>query len=84
MKYKTAKELIENIKTYEEMDDLIVFKKPYNKSITFTFKDETTATMDLKKYRYISLSNHGFLFIQDKPYDIIPVHLNNVADIQVR
>lgn len=84
MKYKTAKELTEEIKQHEEMDDLIVFKKPYNKTITFTFKDNTTNDMDLKDYRYISLSHHGFLFIQDNPYGIIPVHLNNVSDIQVR
>lgn len=84
MKYKTAKELTEEIKKHEEMDDLIVFKKPYNKTITFTFKDKTTKIMNFKDYRYISLSHHGFLFIQNNPYDIIPIHLNNVADINVR
>ena len=84
MKYKNAKEIIEKIKHYEEMDDLIVFKKPYIKTITFTMKDGTTKEMEMKKHSYISLSNHGFLFIQKEPYDIIAVHLNNVEDMMVR
>lgn len=84
MKYKTVKEIIEKTKHYDEMDDLIVFKKPYTKTIEFKMKDNTTKTMDMKDYSYISLSNHGFLFVQKDPHDIIPVHLNNVADIMVR
>lgn len=83
MKYKTAKELISQIKHYDEMEDCIVFKKPYNKTIQFHMKDETITEMDMKKYSYISMSNHGFLFIQNEPYDIIPVHLNNVKDFTV-
>ena len=42
MKYKNAKDIIEKIKHYDEIDDLIVFKKPYIKTITFTMKDGTT------------------------------------------
>ena len=83
MKYKTAKELITQIKHYDEMEDCIVFKKPYNKKIQFNMKDGTLIDMDMKDYSYISMSNHGFLFIQNEPYDIIPVHLNNVKDFTV-
>lgn len=84
MKYKNAKDIIEKIKHYDEIDDLIIFKKPYIKTITFIMKDGTTETKQLKDYTYISLSNHGFLFIQKEPYDIISVHLNNVEDMIVR
>ena len=83
MKYKTAKELINQIKHYDEMEDCIVFKKPFNKKMHFTMKDDTIIEMDMKDYRYISMSNYGFLFIQDNPYDIIPVHLNNVKDFTI-
>lgn len=84
MKYKIAKELIEKIKQYGEMDDLIVFKKPYNKTIIFKMKDKTEKVMDLKDYNYISLSNHGFLFIKQEPYARTPVHLNDVEDLIVK
>ena len=81
MKYKIAKELIEKIRQYEQMDDLIVFKKPYNKNITFKLKDKTRQHMTLKDYSYISMSNNGFLFIQKEPYNTTTIHLNNVEDI---
>lgn len=84
MKYRIAKELIEKTKKYDEMDDLIVFKKPYNKTITFIMKDNTIREMNLKEYSYISLSNHGFLFITKKPYKRTPIHLNNVKDFIIR
>ena len=84
MKYKAVREIITETKHYNEMDDLIVFKKPYNKTIHFKMKDKTEKTMNMKDYSYISLSNHGFLFIQKDPYDIIAVHLNNVEDLMVR
>lgn len=83
MKYKTAKEIINRIKHYDEMEDCIVFKKPFNKKIQFIMKDDTIMEMDMKDCRYISMSNYGFLFIQDNPYDIIPVHLNNVKDFTI-
>lgn len=83
MKYRTAKEIINNIKHYNIEEDLIVFRKPYNRSITFDMKDKTTKTFDMRECRYASMSNYGFLFIYDRPYDIIPVHLNNVEDITV-
>lgn len=83
MKYKTAKDTTDQLKRYNEMDDLIVFRKPFNRKIIFQLKDSTEKTMDMKDYRYISLSNHGFLFIQDNPYDIIPIHLNNVKEITI-
>ena len=84
MKYKVAKELIAETKHYDEMEDLIVFKKPFNKTIQFTLKDGTTLSMNMKDHSYISMSNHGFLFIQKEPYDMIAVHLNNVEDLIVR
>lgn len=84
MKYKVAKEIIDKVKHYDEMEDLIVFKKPYAKTMEFTMKDGTENVMTMKDYSYISLSNHGFLFIQREPYDIIPVHLNGVEDLVVR
>ena len=84
MKYKAVKEIITETKHYNEMDDLIVFKKPYTKTLHFKMKDNTEQTMKMKNYSYISLSNHGFLFVQKDPYDIIPVHLNNVKDLVVR
>lgn len=85
MKYKIARELIEKVKIFEEIDgDLIVFKKPYTKIIEFHMKDKTEKVMNLRDYSYVSLSNHGFLFVQNDPYDIIPVHLKNVEDFIVR
>ena len=84
MKYRTAKEIISNIKHYSNIEeDLIVFRKPYNRSITFKMKDGTTKNFRMKDCSYVSMSNYGFLFIYDKPYEIIPVHLNNVDDITV-
>lgn len=84
MKYKLAKELIENVKIYDEMDDLIIFKKPFTKRIHFKFKDRTEKTFNLKEYSYISLSNHGFLFIRnDDGYKTFTVHLNNVEDLRL-
>lgn len=84
MKYKLAREIINKIKTYNEIDgDLIIFKKPFNKKIRFEFKDETETIIDLRIYNYISLSNHGFLFIQNEPYRITSIHLNNVKDLMV-
>ena len=85
MKYKLAKELIEKIKTFNEIDgDLIIFKKPYNKKFHFKFKDGTEKVLTMNDYSYISLSNHGFLFIQNNPYKTIPIHLNHVEDIIVK
>ena len=83
MKYKIAKELIEKIRQYDEMDDLIVFKKPYNKTITFTMKTEETIEIRLKDYNYISLSNHGFLFITPAN-ERKAIHLNDVEDFIVK
>lgn len=84
MKYRIARELIEKIETFDEIDgDLIIFKKPYTKAIRFTFKDDNDMTVDLKDYSYISLSNHGFLFIRQEPYETNAIHLNNVEDLIV-
>lgn len=84
MKYKLVKTLIEEVKTYDEIEDLIIFKKPYAKNMTFQMKDGTERHMNLKDYSYISLSNHGFLFIQKEPYRHITIHLNNVKDLTIR
>ena len=84
MKYKLVKTLIEELKTYEELDDLIIFKKPYAKNMTFQMKDGTERFMNLKDYSYISLSNHGFLFIQKESHRHITIPLNNVKDMTVK
>lgn len=83
MKYKTAEEIIEKIRHYDKMDDLIVFKKPYNKNIIFKMKNNTNKTIHLNNYSYISMSNKGFLFIKNNPYNTNTIHLNNVEDIIV-
>lgn len=84
MKYKVARELIDKIKTFNEIDgDLVVFKKPYTKTIEFSMKDGSEKTIDLKDCSYVSLSNHGFLFIMTEPYEHIAIHLNYVNDMIV-
>lgn len=84
MKYKIAEELVENIRRFEKMDDLIVFRKPFQKTITFTFKDKTSKVMNMKDYSYVSLSNHGFLFFKNNPFERVAIPLNTVEDFNVK
>lgn len=85
MKYKTAKDIIENIKTYEPIDgDLILFMKPFSKIMTFKLKDGTMTEINLKDCSYASMSNHGFLFVKKDTRERVAVQLNNVADIVVK
>ena len=84
MKYKVAKELIRKIKTFDDIDgDLVVFKKPFTKTIEFTMKDGDEKVIELKRCSYVSLSNHGFLFVVREPYEHITVQLNYVQDMVV-
>lgn len=83
MKYKIARKLIDKIKTFDVIDgDLLVFKKPYTRTFVFKFKNGKMKEVDMKDCRYISLSNHGFLFIM--PDSVVSVHLNNVDDFLVK
>ena len=84
MKYKIAKEIIENIKTYEPIDgDLLLFMKPYSKIMQFKLKDDTMMEINLRDCSYASMSNHGFLFVKTDTRERVAVQLNNVADITV-
>lgn len=81
MKYKIAEEQITNIQKYK-IDDLLIFKKPYKNKIHITLKNKQQHHINTQDYTYISLSHKGFLFIQDKPYKIRPIMLQDIAEIK--
>lgn len=82
MKYKIAKQIIQSAHQTYEIDDLLIFKKPYKGQIIIHTKKEDTITYNTADYTYISLSYNGFLFIKDN--HTTPVALKDVKDITLQ
>ena len=82
MKYKTAKQIIQSTHSTYEIDDLLIFKKPFKGQITIHLKKGDTMSYNTQDYTYISLSYNGFLFIKDN--HTTPVALKDVKDITLK